>query len=134
MVAPLIAEADAVMRARTELLYGEFMRRERRRAEARPHLRSALATFESFKARPWADQTRAELRASGETVRRGGTAHGRYLPPRELQIARMVSTGASSKDWRRTCSLFPQLDYRLRKIFTKAGITSRNQLRALEVG
>jgi DNA-binding CsgD family transcriptional regulator len=124
-----------VTRARTELLYGEFLRRERRRAEARPHLRAAWATFESFNARPWAERAKAELRATGESVRRRGSAHVGDLTPQELQIARLVSTGASSKEVAGQLFLSPRtVDYHLRKIFTKTGITSRSQLSGLDLG
>src|SRR5207248_9191475 len=57
-------------RAHTELLYGEFLRRERRRLEARPHLRAALASFESLGLEAWAERARVEVRASGERASR----------------------------------------------------------------
>ena len=124
----------AVTRARTQLLYGEFLRRERRRSEARPHLRAAWETFESIGAKPWAERAQTELRATGESVRRRDGSQTDDLTPQERQIARLVSTGASSKDVAGQLFLSPRtVDYHLRKIFTKTGITSRNQLRDLDL-
>jgi hypothetical protein len=54
--------------ARTELLYGEWLRRQRQKVDARVHLRAALAVFERLDASPWAERTRSELQASGQTV------------------------------------------------------------------
>ncbi|MET9315320.1 AAA family ATPase [Kribbella sp. NPDC003505] len=121
-------------KARTQLLYGEFLRRERRRAEARPFLRSAWEAFESFGAAPWAGRAQAELRATGESVRRRDSASIDELTPQERQIARLVATGASSKEVAGRLFLSPRtVDYHLRKIFSKTGITSRNQLRDLQL-
>ena len=69
----LALHADSVRpfeRARTQLAYGEHLRRQRRRVDARAHLRAALETFEDLKAGPWADRAAQELRASGETARK----------------------------------------------------------------
>jgi hypothetical protein len=71
--AEAIEHATAVppfQRARTELLYGEWLRRARRRTDARGHLRTALETFRALGAVPWAERAEAELRATGETARR----------------------------------------------------------------
>ena len=71
-------------RARTRLAYGEFLRRSRRRVDARTHLRAALDTFEELKAKPWAERAATELRASGETVRRRDETAGEVvLTPQE---------------------------------------------------
>ncbi|MBN6058456.1 AAA family ATPase, partial [Nonomuraea sp. RK-328] len=88
-------------RARTELLYGEWLRRGRRRADARPPLRSALEIFERLGAAPWAERARAELRATGESVpaaRPASTDALARLTSQELQIARLAAAGLSNRD------------------------------------
>jgi ATP/maltotriose-dependent transcriptional regulator MalT len=84
-------------RARTELLYGEFLRRERRRTDAREQLRAALDGFERLGAKLWADRARTELRATGETARKREPSTIDILTPQELQIARLVGEGQSNK-------------------------------------
>ena len=71
--------------ARTQLLYGEWLRRARRRAECRQHLRSAMEVFERLGATPWAERAREELGASGEAMRKG--AKDSRLTPQEVRIA-----------------------------------------------
>jgi len=116
-------------RARTQLLYGEFLRRARRRAEARQHLRSALETFERMGAALWASHARAELRATGETARKRDPSTLDQLTPQELQIARLVGTGATNRDIAAQLFLSPRtVDYHLRKVFVKLGISSRAEL------
>jgi DNA-binding CsgD family transcriptional regulator len=115
--------------ARTELLYGEFLRRERRRTEARQHLRAVLETFERLQAEPWAERARAELRASGETARKRDPSTLADLTPQELQIARLVGEGFSNKDVAGQLFLSPRtVEYHLRKVFMKLGISSRGEL------
>jgi DNA-binding CsgD family transcriptional regulator len=116
-------------RARTELLYGEFLRRERRRLEARTHLRTALEAFEQMDARSWAERAGGELRATGETARKRDPGTLAQLTPQELQIARLVAEGRSNKDVAAQLFLSPRtIDYHLRKVFMKLGITSRAEL------
>jgi DNA-binding CsgD family transcriptional regulator len=120
--------------ARTELLFGEFLRRGRRRAEAREHLREALERFERLGARPWAERARAELRASGETARKRDPSTLLQLTPQELQVARFVSEGLSNKEVAAQLFLSPRtIDAHLRSIFSKLGITSRMQLARLDL-
>jgi DNA-binding CsgD family transcriptional regulator len=122
-------------RARTELLYGEALRRARRRADARPHLRAALTTFEQLGATPWAERARAELRVSGETAHRGDPRTLDQLTPQELQIARFVGEGATNREVAAQLFLSPRtIDYHLRQIFTKLGISSRAELIHLRLG
>ena len=86
------------MRARTLLAYGERLRRERRRRDARAPLREAVVLFDELPAQPWAERARQELRATGETVR-GRTDDARDgLTPIELQIARLIRQGNSNRD------------------------------------
>jgi len=113
-------------RARTELLYGEFLRRGRRRAEARKHLRAALEAFEHLRAEPWAERARSELRASGETARKRDASSIDQLTPQELQIAHLVAEGHSNKEVAAQLFLSPRtVEYHLRKVFARLGVTSR---------
>ena len=85
-------------RARNELLYGEWLRRERRRVDARPHLRAALELFQRLALPPWEERARSELRASGETARRRDPSTRDQLTPQELQIAHLVSEGRTNRE------------------------------------
>jgi DNA-binding CsgD family transcriptional regulator len=114
--------------ARTRLLLGEHLRRSRQRAQARPHLRAAAEVFEELQAEPWASRANTELRATGETVSRPGRA-GAGLTPQERQISALVAAGASSKEVASQLFLSPRtVDYHLRKVFVKLGISSRREL------
>jgi ATP/maltotriose-dependent transcriptional regulator MalT len=116
-------------RARTELLYGEALRRARRRLEARAHLRAALETFERLGAVPWEERARRELRASGETARKRDPSTVDELTPQELQIARFVSEGGTNRQIAAQLFLSTRtIDYHLRKIFRKLDISSRAEL------
>jgi DNA-binding CsgD family transcriptional regulator len=127
-----VAEGAALpplQRARTELLYGEWLRRERRRIDARGHLRTALEVFRALGAVPWAERAEAELRATGETARKRDTSAVEQLTPQELQIAGLVAEGLTNKEIAAQLFLSPRtVDYHLRKVFTKLGITSRSEL------
>lgn len=124
--------ADAltpIQRARTELLYGEWLRRERRRQEARSHLRAALELFRGMGARPFVQRTEAELRATGETARKRDPSTLDELTPQELQIATMVARGMTNKEIAAQLFLSPRtIDYHLHKVFSKLGIASRTVL------
>jgi ATP/maltotriose-dependent transcriptional regulator MalT len=121
--------------ARAEFLYGEYLRRERRRMHAREHLRAAIEIFERIGASPWADRARAELRASGETARKRDPSTLSQLTPQELQIARLVGEGQSNKEVAAQLFLSPRtIDYHLRKVFTKLEIASRTELVKLGIG
>ncbi len=123
------AALPPLQRARTELLYGEWLRRERRRIDARDHLRTALEMFRTLGAAPWAERAEAELRATGETARKRDVSAVEQLTPQELQIAGLVAGGLTNKDIAAQLFLSPRtVDYHLRKVFTKLGITSRAEL------
>jgi ATP/maltotriose-dependent transcriptional regulator MalT len=125
----LVGESNGYHRARTELLYGEHLRRERRRSEAREHLRAAHQGFERLGAAPWAERTAGELRATGETARKRDPSAVDTLTPQERQIARLVGEGASNKDVAAQLFLSPRtVEYHLRKVFQKLGISSRAEL------
>jgi DNA-binding CsgD family transcriptional regulator len=116
-------------RARNELLYGEWLRRERRRVDARPHLRSALELFQRLALPPWEERARAELRASGETARRRDPSTRDQLTPQELQIAHLVTEGMTNREIGAQLYLSPRtIDYHLRKVFAKLQIASRADL------
>jgi len=116
-------------RARTELLYGEWLRRERRRQDARAHLRRALEMFRSLGTAPFAERAEAELRATGETARKRNPSTLDELTPQELQIAGLVSQGLTNREIAAQLFLSPRtIDYHLHKVFSKLGIASRTEL------
>ena len=119
-------------KARTQLALGEFLRRQRRRTDARVPLREALETFEGLGAGYWADRARQELRASGETARRGNDLVATELTPSEAQIASLVRQGLSNKEVAGRLFVSPRtVDFHLRNVYTKLGISSRTELAAL---
>ena len=116
-------------RARTELIFGEFLRRDGRRKEARLHLRSALDAFERLGASAWAERARVELRASGETARERDPSTADQLTPQEQQIVRFVAEGSTNKQVAAQLFLSPRtVDHHLRNVFLKLGISSRTEL------
>jgi DNA-binding CsgD family transcriptional regulator len=120
---------DVFGRARTQLCFGERLRRSGRRVEAREQLRAALQTFERLGAGPWEDRARAELRASGERLRRRQPHEAEELTPQELQIAIQVAEGKSNKDV--GAALFishKTVEFHLGRIYRKLGIRSRAEL------
>jgi DNA-binding CsgD family transcriptional regulator len=122
--------------ARTRLLYGEWLRRDRQRTAAREQLTAALEVFEELGAASWAGRTRAELRATGlaaTRVREPGLLAA--LTPQELQIARRAAAGESNRDIAAQLFLSHRtVGYHLYKAFPKLGITSRQELAALFSG
>jgi DNA-binding CsgD family transcriptional regulator len=119
-------------RARTQLAYGEYLRRARRRVDAREHLRAALATFEDLQAKPWVDRASQELRASGETIRRRDVSTTSDLTPTELQVAQLVRQGMSNREVASQLFVSPRtIDFHLRNVFAKTGVTSRMELAQL---
>ena len=117
-------------RARIQLHYGEHLRRERRRVDARVQLRAALEVFESYRAVPWIERARSELRASGETARRRDDESARAdLTPQERQIAGLVAEGLPNKEIAAQLFLSPRtIDAHLRSVFAKLGVTKRTQV------
>jgi DNA-binding CsgD family transcriptional regulator len=117
--------------ARAHLLYGEWLRRQRRRSEARQHLRTAYESFEAIGARKFAERAGVELAATGEKARKRTVEGADQLTEREAQIVRLVATGASNKEV--AAQLFISantVEYHLRHVFQKRGITSRTMLAA----
>jgi DNA-binding NarL/FixJ family response regulator len=118
--------------ARTLLLLGEHLRRERRRTEARAQLRVATQTFERLGAAPWEARARAELRATGERARKREPSTLTQLTPQQLQIVRLVAEGATNKEVAAQLFLSPRtVDHHLRNVFAKLGISSRAELTRL---
>ncbi|XVQ09693.1 LuxR C-terminal-related transcriptional regulator [Spirillospora sp. CA-255316] len=116
--------------ARAHLLYGEWLRREGRRADARTQLRTAHDMFTAIGMQAFAERTRRELLATGETIRRRTTDTRDRLTPQETQIARLAQTGMSNPEIAAQLFLSPRtIEYHLGKVFTKLEITSRHQLR-----
>ncbi|GAA2915881.1 LuxR family transcriptional regulator [Streptomyces thioluteus] len=124
--------------ARTELLYGEWLRRARRRTEARPLLRNALEAFERLGAVPWAERARGELRAVGETASAAPEARPdplAALTPQERQVVRLAAAGTSNRDIAARLFLSPRtVEYHLYKAYPKLGVGSRRELAALAGG
>ncbi len=120
---------DAFEAARTRLLYGERLRRARRRVDARVQLTEALGTFERLGATAWADIALGELNATGVTARRRETGPIVDLTPRELQIALLLTDGKTTREAAAALFLSPKtVEYHLRHVYAKLGIGSRPEL------
>jgi DNA-binding CsgD family transcriptional regulator len=121
-------------RARTELAYGGLLRRARRRVTARAHLQAALDGFEQLGAGPWAERARSELRATGQTARKRNPSTVRQLTPQEIQVARFVATGLHTREVAAQLFLSTRtVDFHLRNVFAKLGISSRAELAHLSL-
>ncbi|MGI8874821.1 MAG: helix-turn-helix transcriptional regulator [Egibacteraceae bacterium] len=120
---------DVYEDARTRLAYGAAMRRRRQRVAARPHLRAALEMFEALGAEPWARTAAGELDATGETPQRRGAGRTTVLTAQELQIARLLAGGKTTRETAAAMFLSPKtVEYHLRHAYTKLGINSRSEL------
>jgi DNA-binding CsgD family transcriptional regulator len=116
--------------ARGRLLFGEWLRRENRRVEAREQLREAHEAFVSMGAEAFAERARRELQATGEKVRKRTVETRDELTSQEAQIARLAAEGRTNPEIGAQLFLSPRtVEWHLRKVFTKLGITSRRQLR-----
>jgi len=115
--------------ARAHLVYGEWLRREQRRADARVQLRTAHEMFTEMGVEGFADRARRELQATGETARRRIEGTRSLLTPQEAQVAQLARDGLSNPEIGARLFISPRTaQYHLHKVFAKLDITSRNQL------
>jgi DNA-binding CsgD family transcriptional regulator len=115
--------------ARAHLMYGEWLRRENRRLDAREHLRTAHEMFSHMGVEGFAERARRELLATGGTARRRPEETRGVLTPQEAQIAQLAREGLSNPEIGARLFISPRTaQYHLRKVFLKLDITSRNQL------
>jgi DNA-binding CsgD family transcriptional regulator len=118
-----------VQLARTHLLYGEWLRRERRRLDAREQLRTAYELFKDFGVEAFAERARVELEATGQRARRRAVDTLDQLTPQEAQIAALAAEGETNREI--AARLFisaSTVEYHLRKAFRKLEVKSRTQL------
>jgi len=117
--------------ARTELMYGERLRHERRGVDARPHLVQAVEIFDRLEAAPWAARARHEYDATGQRARRRTPDSGSRLTPQELRVALAVARGASNRDTARQLFISEKtVEMHLGSIYRKLGVRSRTQMAA----
>jgi DNA-binding CsgD family transcriptional regulator len=118
--------------ARAHLLYGEWLRRENRRVDARQQLRTAHETLTAMGAHGFAERARKELLGTGETVRKRTVETAAELTDQEARIARLVAEGLSNVEIGAQLFISPRtVEWHLGKVFTKRGIGSRRELRSL---
>ncbi len=120
--------------ARVELLYGEWLRRERRQRDAREHLQAAYDVFREIGADGFAERARLELAAAGGTARQPASSPGGGLTPQELQVAALAAAGFTNLEIGSRLFISPKtVDYHLGKVFRKLGVGSRRQLASVPI-
>jgi ATP/maltotriose-dependent transcriptional regulator MalT len=118
-------------RARTQLAYGQWLRRQRRIADSREPLRAARDTFDALGCASWSTQARRELRASGESSRRRVAEARDQLTAQELQIAQLAAQGLSNREIGQKLYVSHRtIGTHLYRMFPKLGITARGELAA----
>jgi len=111
-------------------VYGEWLRRERRRLDAREQLRRAHGLFTEFGMEAFAERARVELEATGEHARKRTVETRDELTPQEAQVSRLAAGGATNQEIAAQLFISPStVDYHLRKAFRKIGVKSRHQLK-----
>ena len=117
---------------RAHLVYGEWLRRRNRRVDAREQLRAAYQMLTAMGIEGFAERARRELLATGETVRKRTVETATELTAQEAQIARLARDGLSNPEISTQLFISPRtVEWHLRKVFTKLGISSRRQLRGV---
>jgi ATP/maltotriose-dependent transcriptional regulator MalT len=125
----------AVYLARTHLVYGEWLRRENRRREARQQLRTAYEMLHRFGAAAFAERARRELLATGESVRQPTIDARAALTAQEAQIAGLAADGRSNSEIGAELFISPRtVEWHLHKVFTKLDVSSRGKLRGALAG
>jgi DNA-binding CsgD family transcriptional regulator len=115
--------------ARAHLVYGEWLRRERRRLDAREQLRTAHELLVEMNIEAFAERAARELRATGATARKRRVEAGGNLTPQEAQVAHLAREGLTNREIAGRLFLSPRTaEYHLRKVFTKLQIKSRSEL------
>ncbi|MET9224300.1 LuxR family transcriptional regulator [Lentzea sp. NPDC003310] len=121
------ASGTALELAKTELLYGNRLRRGRKPKAAREHLRDAVHIFQSYQADHWVERARAELRAAGDST--SEPKDHPELTPQQAQIARLVAEGATNREIAARLFLSHRtVEHHLRNIFARLGVRSRVEL------
>jgi len=122
----------AVELAWSRLLFGEWLRRRKRRSDARVQLRAAYESFASWGAVPFAERARVELLATGGTARRRSVETQLDLTPQERQVASMAASGLTNAEIAtRLFVTTSTIEFHLSRVFRKLGITSRKQIASL---
>lgn len=122
----------AVELAWSRLLFGEWLRRRKRRSDARVHLRAAYEAFESWGAVRFAERARVELLATGETARKRSAGARFVLTPQERRVASLASSGLTNTEIAtRLFVTTSTAEFHLNKVFRKLGVTSRKQIAAV---